>query len=784
LNKAKKIAAVGVLLALFCYGTLAAQRLFVTTHNDNIGNNEYSFSSLDKALEKVLALRKKGNNSALTIYIAAGDYHLASPVTITPEYGSLKIIGKGAEHTVLKGSTLLKLSWQKYDNNIWVAEVQKNIRFDQLFINGKPQLLARYPDYSESGGHWQGHAANAISPERVKTWKNPVGIIVHAMHMGEWGDFHFVSGGVANNGELVLTGGHQNNRPSAMHKEYRMVENVLEELDSPGEWFLDKNNTLFYWPPKDVILNQSIVEAVQQKQLVKIIGTASNPVKNVSFEGIRFEHAQRTFMENYEPLLRSDWTIYRGSAFFIEGAENTTVKNCEFTNLGGNALFVSGYNRHVKIVDNHIHECGANAICFVGKPDAVRSPAFQYHQFVPLNKMDSVRGPQKKTYPDYCTADNNLIYRIGRVEKQTAGIQIAMAMHITVSSNSIYDVPRAGINIGDGTWGGHLIEKNDVFNTVLESGDHGAFNSWGRDRYWHPDRNTMDSMVAVNPAMPGWDAIYTTVIRNNRFRCDHGWDIDLDDGSSNYHIYNNVCLNGGLKLREGFYRKVENNIIINNGFHPHVWFKNSGDVFKKNIVFTEHKDIGISEWGREVDYNLLPDQQTLLATKQKGADRHSISGEAKFADAANGNYNLQKGSAAFDLGFKPFNTTSFGVNRGNLKAMAKTPEIPKFLFSSALSKTETVDWLGATIKTISTIEERSASGLIKTAGVIIVSCDAASVLTKSGIQNGDVILAGGSQEINSVTDLLKYHQSNNWTGKLELEIFRNQKPMHITIITK
>ncbi len=47
----------------------------------------------------------------------------------------------------------------------------------------------------------------------------------------------------------------------------------------------------------------------------------------------------------------------------------------------------------------------------------------------------------------------------------------AMAMKIRVSNNSIYDVPRAGINIGDGTWGGHIIEFNDVFNTVLESGD-------------------------------------------------------------------------------------------------------------------------------------------------------------------------------------------------------------------------------------------------------------------------------------------------------------------------
>ncbi|PJF32922.1 MAG: peptide-binding protein, partial [Phototrophicales bacterium] len=113
-----------------------------------------------------------------------------------------------------------------------------------------------------------------------------------------------------------------------------------------------------------------------------------------------------------------------------------------------------------------------------------------------------------------------------------------------------------------------------VFNTVLETSDHGSFNSWGRDRFWLPNRKRMDSLTMANPQMPLWDAIHTTIIRNNRFRCDHGWDIDLDDGSTNYHIYNNLCLNGGIKLREGFYRVVENNIMVNNSFHPHVWFAN------------------------------------------------------------------------------------------------------------------------------------------------------------------------------------------------------------------
>lgn len=166
-----------------------------------------------------------------------------------------------------------------------------------------------------------------------------------------------------------------------------------------------------------------------------------------------------------------------------------------------------------------------------------------------------------------------LIHDIGRIEKQATGVQIDIAANITVRHNSIYNTPRAGINIGDGAFGGHILEFNDVFNTVLETGDHGAFNSWGRDRFWSPDRKYMDSITTAHPELILLDAQQTTIIRNNRFRCDHGWDVDLDDGSSNYHIYNNVMLNGGLKFREGFKRKAENNIMVNNSFHPHVWFK-------------------------------------------------------------------------------------------------------------------------------------------------------------------------------------------------------------------
>ena len=44
------------------------------------------------------------------------------------------------------------------------------------------------------------------------------------------------------------------------------------------------------------------------------------------------------------------------------------------------------------------------------------------------------------------------------------------------------------------------------------------------------------------PKMMLWDAYQVTTLRNNRMVCANGWDIDLDDGSISYDIYNNLCL--------------------------------------------------------------------------------------------------------------------------------------------------------------------------------------------------------------------------------------------------
>ena len=60
------------------------------------------------------------------------------------------------------------------------------------------------------------------------------------MHPALWGDFTWRITGKNAKGEVTLDGGWQNNRGGAVHPSIRFVENVFEELDAPGEWFLDR----------------------------------------------------------------------------------------------------------------------------------------------------------------------------------------------------------------------------------------------------------------------------------------------------------------------------------------------------------------------------------------------------------------------------------------------------------------------------------------------------------------------------------------------------------------
>ncbi|HLP77986.1 MAG TPA: PDZ domain-containing protein, partial [Candidatus Paceibacterota bacterium] len=421
------------------------------------------------------------------------------------------------------------------------------------------------------------------------------------------------------------------------------------------------------------------------------------------------------------------------------------------------------------------------------------SPMFNYYHVQDLGKIDRTPGPKNDNYPADCLVDDCLIYLTGRVEKQTAGVEIDLAQDITVRHCSIYDMPRAGINIGDGCWGGHVIEWCDIFDTVKETGDHGSFNSWGRDRFWRPNIGEVDAWVKQAPELPLLDVVKPIVLANNRWRCDHGWDIDLDDGSSNYIITNNLCLRGGIKNREGFKRVVENNVMVDNGYHPHVWYAECGDIFRRNIVWSEYQPANMHRppWGAEMDFNLVHKSgmtQSAPATRlqqQSGRDEQSLVADAQFIDPAHGDYRAKDGSPALALGFVNFPMDQFGVQKLELKAIARTPQLPQAKTSVPIVATRTADpvtWLGATVRNITGEGEMSAFGLPGVTGVLVLEVSADSALAKAGLRKNDVILSVNGAKTADTAALRQQMPSLSGGSLLRVTVSRDQREMIVDVI--
>lgn len=761
-------------LSLTLFPVAAQVKIYVSPHGvkNTTGDAAHPVASFEQAQH---IARKIKPNISVQVIFKNGTYYLPNKIEFTSQdsksnNASITYLSENEGKAIISGGLPLKTQWTIYKNGIYVTEVPPNTKIDQLYVNGERQVMARYPNAQVDKNVFDSwdlnhnaifdSAADVLLPSRVAQWQNPVGGYIHAMHAYLWGDMHWVIQGKDKNNKLQLEGGWQNNRPSAMHPVFRMVENIFEELDAPGEWFLNETTHKLYYYPKIKNIHVAKVEIVRLPHLIEFNGSMDQPVSNIHLKGFVFKHSSRTFMENKDPLLRSDWTIYRGAAIVFNGAENCNISNCEFDQVGGNTILVNHYNKNIKIKTCYIHHSGANGIVFVGDTLAVRNRKIGYG---PQNytNLDTIKGPLNQNYPQNCLVEDCLITMTGRVEKQTAPIQISIAQNIHVNHCSIYDVPRAGINISEGAFGGHIIENSDIFNTVLETGDHGSFNSWGRDRYWSPDQNRVHEQVSKNKKLPFLDMLDKNIIRHNRWRCDHGWDIDLDDGSSLYEIYDNLLLNGGLKFREGYQRTASNNIIINNSFHPHVWYKESGDIFTKNIVMGTYMEILMNntvgennKWGKLIDYNFFMGDTSINHFFNKNdCDSNSLIGDPQFKNPSQGDFTTQNKEAITKIGFVNFDMKNFGVQNPKLKSIVKTPTLPTLKMNQPKQEIKTALWMGTKI-TEPKAESMSAFGIgFEVEGIAIGEIKNESGLNQIGLKTGDLIIGMNGEKTNSIKKL-------------------------------
>lgn len=513
------------------------------------------------------------------IVLQVGCYNISEPIVFNNLNCKVIIDGNGS---TVKGSFKISDKWQLYKKNIWAVNIKKGLDIQAVFVDEMPYIMARYPNY-KADGILNGYAKESISSSRVKKWNNPATGYVRALHNHDWGGNSYKIVGKTEQGELELNWVGDNNRGGDYHKDKIMVENIFEELDSPKEWFYDKDSGVLYVIPQSgVDLNACDVECAIISDLIKIEDSQDITIKNLNFS-----NTNRTmFNSTYEKITRSDWAVVRRGAIFLQNTENIKITDSSFFNIGGNCIFISGKNNNTNIENCEFKNCGASGIAIFGEQTACRDlSTWENHK---TEIIDMAEGALNDKFPKNINILNSYFYNLGIFEKQSAAVTVSVASEVCVKGCTIHKLPRSGINVCDGCFGGHLFEDNDIFDAVRETGDHGPFNSWGRDRYWSLKTfNTLGKFGEIKKSVALLDAVKPIVINHNRIVGSSGFGIDLDDGSSNYKITNNLCLGVGIKLREGFFRTVDNNLLINSPLDLHCTFSGNDDVIKNNVVVSK-----------------------------------------------------------------------------------------------------------------------------------------------------------------------------------------------------
>jgi len=700
--------------------------------DENPGTMQKPFATVEKAKNTVREMVTT-SREPIQILLRKGTYYLKQPLELSSDNSGtaeapVTYAAYPGERVTLSGGCRLDCHWRAYQNGIMMCDLPEvkagNLDFTQLFINGKRQVRARYPNYDNSRPGKSGYICpsstiqgDMVDPEpgsnddmvytgvgargilfnpstfTQKRWAKPQEAVFHIFRVGYWGNLQWRIKTIDYEHRAIWfgEGGQQMGAkwdadPSAINTDCRFfIENVFEELDAPGEWYLDKvSGILYFMPQPGLDLADAVVEVPVLESVIRIVGAQNKPVSHLTFDGFRIAHTTSTFLSTYEVPSLSDWSIHRGGSVFLQGTRDCAIRNCWFDAVGGNAVFVNQYNRSATVTGCKFTEAGDSAITFVGS-------------------LELTSGTQR-AYPYGCKAHNNLIHDCGVFGKQTAGVYISRAKRITASHNLIYNMPRAAICIGDGTWGGHVIEFNHFHDTVRETGDHGPFNAWGRDKYWsltqsHSSYSKSRSLEAGKVEV---DVMEPVILRNNFFEERpesiegiHGpvFGIDLDDGASNYEIYNNITKNVSMKLREGAKRTIHNNIWYNSVSAPcfHVGNEYNHDRYFHNITVMSRDDVysviappARGPWFEEMDNNCFfakSGKFTARVTQLRGEeggerngqkydlegwqglgfDAHSVFADPLFVDPERNDFQVRPDSPALKLGFKNFEMGKWGL---------------------------------------------------------------------------------------------------------------------------
>ena len=213
-----------------------------------------------------------------------------------------------------------------------------------------------------------------------------------------------------------------------------MIENLLSELDSPGEYFFDNQKRLLYVKPNATV-DLTDFRMGMLETLIDIRNTHDIVIENIGFRDM-----VPTYMEEWSPPSGGDWSLHRGGAVFMQNVSSVRVHNCTFRRLDGNAVFLSRRTRNVTIGGNRFEWLGENAIATWGD----------------TNTFDATA----ENFPMYTTIERNVFRELGIFQKQSSAVGHCKAAFTMIRENIMFNTPRAAINFNDMVGGGEIVERN------------------------------------------------------------------------------------------------------------------------------------------------------------------------------------------------------------------------------------------------------------------------------------------------------------------------------------
>lgn len=274
------------------------------------------------------------------------------------------------------------------------------------------------------------------------------------------------------------------------------------------------------------------MEATHLQTFVSVIGTQKEPVRNFRLLGVGMRDTALSYLDNHSMPSGGDWGLGRIAAVFIRGAVDTTLDSLHMEKLDGNAVTINGYARGTVIQNSLFHEIGDNIIAQLGETTGAGPIAVGMGP-------DGTDGNQ----PWGTIIKSNFAYRCGLFEKQSSFYFQAKSAQSTIQDNIFFHGPRAGMNFNDGFGGGSKVIGNLMFSTVMESGDHGPFNSWDRQVWTWLDDDGKETLLKQ------YDEIANNFFIGNYYGQEA---VDNDDGSAYYETHHNFFAYAGTGMKNDF----------------------------------------------------------------------------------------------------------------------------------------------------------------------------------------------------------------------------------------